>query len=323
MKLIYTLAILFMGLSATGQRPEPFPRAIMPAPARAMDQQTKQGDLDTLSPGNELNATEYIQFWYGEQEGFVFGSNIYGDDAYGQRFVVAEPYTIHQAIFWIAAATGQTGYVVFTIWDFDEGTGPGEVLVADTIALADLEGSLSFDQAPVVTFDPPLVVTGDYVMGVDYSNLDEYAYSGTGTTYSLTYGLVQVSTGEGDGGQLGYAWVRNQEDGWLNALDDLQYDVDIAIYPLVTDEPTSGHEPPADQVTYRFFPNPAVDRLQVVGTRPIGEVRILDLTGRQVFHQQVNDYRVNIGLNDFHPGIYILQIIGDQKISSHKIQVMK
>lgn len=323
MKLFYTLVLVFMVLTASGQRAEPFAKPVKNPRVRILNQQTKQNELDTLSPGNELNATGYVRLYYSEEEGLVFGPNIYGDDAYAQRFVVQEPYTIHQAIFWIFKTAGETGQVVFTIWDYDPQTGPADVLATDTIALADLSGGELFGQAPVVSFDPPVVVTGDYVIGVDFSDLDDYSYSGTGATFSLDYGLVQVSTAENQGGQLGHAWVRNQTDGWLNALVDLGFDVDIAIYPLVSDESTSGHEPSAHQGQYHYYPNPAVDHLQVTGSRLIEQVRILDLTGNQVFHQRVNDYRVNLALNDLHPGIYILQIIGDLKTSSHKVQVIK
>lgn len=323
MKLLYTLSMLFMVLSALGQRPVPSAKDVMPDPQRGLGQQARQEGLDTLSPGNELNATNYIRFWYGEEEGFVFGSNIYGDDAFGQRFVVEEPYTIYQAIYWIAETAGETGNVVFTIWDFDEQTGPGEVLATDTVALADLQASIPFDQAPVVTFDPPVVVTSDYLIGVDFSDLDQYAYTGTGTSYALTYGLVQVSTDIGDGGQLGYAWIRDAE-GWFNLLEVQgdEYDVDIAIFPLVGDDTTSQEEL-TDQGQYHYYPNPASDRLHVVGNQIIREIRILDLTGRQVLLQPVNGYRADIGLHDFHSGIYILQIVGPQGTKTQKVQVMK
>ncbi len=186
---------------------------------------TIEGDL--LFPGNWENASEAnLLSWAAEEEnenpGYIFGTNIYGDDAYGQVFEEDGNFTIAGAFFWIGARDGTEGDVVFKIWDYD-GESPGDVLGSETIPMAEVEATVELGEAMWVEFDQPVSVSGNFVIGVDISDLKDYVHE--------EYGLGHVSSAAGDGAEAGLALIREAEDGWIPVLA-YDVDVDIAIFPL-------------------------------------------------------------------------------------------
>ncbi len=183
-----------------------------------------EGEL--LSPGNWENASAaFVYSWSDdniENPGFIFGTNVYGDDAYGQVFEADGNFTIAGAFFWIGARNGTAGDVVFTIWDFD-GDNPGDVLGSKTIPMSEVEATEELGEAMWVEFDEPVSVSGNFMIGADLSDLDDFVYE--------EYGLGHVSSENGDGAEAALAWIREAEEGWVPVLT-YQMDVDIAIFPL-------------------------------------------------------------------------------------------
>ena len=187
---------------------------------------TDDVDGELLSPGNWENASAaFVYSWSDdniEHPGYIFGTNAYGDEAYGQVFDVDGNFSISGAFFWIGARNGSAGDVVFTIWDFD-GENPGEVLGSKTIPLGEVEATEQLGDAMWVEFDQPVEVSGSFMIGADLSDLDDYVHE--------EYGLGHVSSEDGDGAEAALAWIREAEDGWVPVLT-YGMDVDIAIFPL-------------------------------------------------------------------------------------------
>ncbi|MBW6499416.1 MAG: T9SS type A sorting domain-containing protein [Bacteroidales bacterium] len=224
MKKIFTIALVLMVFLSFGQRPGVVSSLDMQKSTFGVVQ-TPKTEVDTLIPGNWANATGASVYWFGEEVGYVFGTNTNGDKAYGQQFSVDEPMHLTGGIFWIAYADGTVGDVVFTVWDFVDGA-PGEVLGSKAIALTDVVGSTSLDGAMVVTFDDPIAVDGDFVVGVDFSGLEGYVPN--------TKRLGQVSSQIGMGGNLGLVWVKESDDGWFDVMGYTNpIDVDLGIFPFV------------------------------------------------------------------------------------------
>lgn len=183
-----------------------------------------EGEL--LSPGNWDNASAaFVYSWSDdniEHPGFIFGTNAYGDDAYGQIFDVDGNFTITGAFFWIGVRNGTEGEVAFTIWDYD-GDAPGEVLGSKTLPMGEVEATEELGEALWIEFDEPVSVNGHFVIGADLEDLDEFVHE--------QYGLGHVSSENGDGLGAGLALIREAEDGWIPVLE-YGMDVDIAIFPL-------------------------------------------------------------------------------------------
>ena len=182
----------------------------------------KVNSPDTLLPGNWETASGAAIYSWEEDMGYIFGTNLYNDLAYAQRFDVEEPYEILRAIFWIGEKMGETGEVIFSIWDY-EGTQPGDLLASVTMSMAEITASEDLGGALVVEFDEPVFVTGSYLIGADISGLEAYEPG--------VYGLANYSSTEENGTGLGLAYVLEGTQ-WIPVLN-YDLDVDIAIFPVV------------------------------------------------------------------------------------------
>ncbi len=224
MRKFFTIALVFMVFLSFGQRPGAISSLDLQKSTFGGIHAPKT-EVDTLIPGNWANATAASVYWFSEDVGYVFGTNTYNDKAYGQQFSVDEPMHVTGGIFWMAYADGTIGDVVFTVWDFVDDA-PGEVLGSISIPITDVVGSTSLDGAMVVTFEEPIAVNGDFVVGVDVSGLEAYV--------PTTKRLGHVSSQIGMGGGLGLVWVKEEDDGWFDVMGySSPIDVDLAIFPFV------------------------------------------------------------------------------------------
>lgn len=224
MKKIFTIVLVLSVFLSFGQRPQVSSSLDLQKSTFGVNQAPKT-EVDTLIPGNWANATGFSVYWFSEAIGYVFGTNTYSDKAYGQQFSVDEPMELTGGIFWIAYADGTVGNVIFTVWDFVDGA-PGAVLVSKAIPIADVVGSTTLANAITVYFDDPIVVEGDFVVGVDFSELEAYV--------PTTKRLGHVSSQIGMGGNLGLVWVKESDDGWFDVMGYTNpIDVDLGIFPFV------------------------------------------------------------------------------------------
>jgi hypothetical protein len=221
MRKFSTLALLSILIifSSHAQRVPHYPSDLLTAPQFYGE---KTLGPDTLLPGNWETATGVALHVWSDSNGYFFGTNSYGDIGYGQRFDVEEPYEILKAIFWIGSRLGDTGEVVFSIWDF-KGTKPGEVLASVAVSMAEINASQEFEQAFVVEFDEPVLVTGNYLIGANISGLSSFEPN--------VYELGNYASTQENGTNLGYAYIK-EGSMWVPALN-FDLDVDIAIFPIV------------------------------------------------------------------------------------------
>ncbi len=93
-------------------------------------------------------------------------------------------------------------------------------------------------------------------------------------------------------------------DGWSNAsgLIPPRYSEECAANLSSED---INHE----VVSFNVFPVPSEDQLTIQCSQGIGEVRIIDLSGRQLRHfKPLNSFETNVSLQNLNPGNYLLQI---------------
>jgi uncharacterized protein (TIGR02145 family)/uncharacterized repeat protein (TIGR02543 family) len=197
-------------------------------------------DLTMLFPGNWENREDAGLYWWGEETGYVFGTNLRDETGYGQKFIVDGSYQIHGAYFWIGSLIGTTGNVIFTVWDWDDASGgPGDAIAIKSVPMADIKASRTFEPDPdyedsagdpwpqpgafYVEFDEPVEVTDDYLIGADLTGLDAWVND--------AYELGNYSSSIDDGGNLTLAWVWGK-DGWYST-ESIGYSLDIAIFPLI------------------------------------------------------------------------------------------
>ena len=68
-----------------------------------------------------------------------------------------------------------------------------------------------------------------------------------------------------------------------------------------------------------IFPNPVTNHLTVKNSEIIDELKIFDIQGKQYLHLSPKKKIVDIDMTSFSAGIYFLQIICNNRISTSKI----
>jgi energy-converting hydrogenase Eha subunit C len=70
------------------------------------------------------------------------------------------------------------------------------------------------------------------------------------------------------------------------------------------------------------YPNPVYDELKVINERQLSlEIRVLDLTGKQVGFRKTNAERTALDLSDLPSGVYLIQIKSDGLFMTKKVTV--
>ena len=75
----------------------------------------------------------------------------------------------------------------------------------------------------------------------------------------------------------------------------------------------------------RVFPNPVKDNFQInLPTANTYEVHIIDLTGQEIFNQNIeNGNRASYNISDYKTGVYLLVIVDRQNKLSATIKLQK
>ncbi len=118
----------------------------------------------------------------------------------------------------------------------------------------------------------------------------------SGATQPYLKLIVQPGTTDG----AAWCWFRVWEDG----NDDNFVDVYFSLHTPGTSGTTS-----ADAAPWRFYPNPAKDRILLDNPSPeILDIILSDLAGQILLHRTVSPFSTEtLNLNDFTPGTYIIR----------------
>jgi hypothetical protein len=267
-------------------------------------------DLEMIIPGNWDNATGVSIHPIQNGIGYVFGTNTDNDLAKGQVFWLEEEIALEGAIFWFPHVEYGGGTLTFRVWDMSSG-GVGEVLASKTVSIGDIVPAENFEEAFHLSFDEPVYVSGDYMVGFV---MDDVAGSELALAASL----------QGEGGNLGLVYEQWNSGSWHLVLQSWGLDVDLAIFPLkyTGDVPTSAPVVEAT-VEMKLYPNPTSDFLNISSPEPMHEVRILDMLGKVVHTAQPNSADARIDTQGFWPGIYFVQVFTERAVTTKRVQVSR
>jgi thiol-disulfide isomerase/thioredoxin len=70
-----------------------------------------------------------------------------------------------------------------------------------------------------------------------------------------------------------------------------------------------------------IYPNPATEYVEIIATKPINNIQIIDEQGKKIIINAINsgENKYKLDLNTLSPGVYMLQIISDDEIQVKKI----
>jgi hypothetical protein len=171
-----------------------------------------------IEPANWANRSDIITYVWSEGNGYIFGTNLYGDTASAQYFEPDGSVTLSGAEYTIGAKLGSTGTVVFGVWDFAS----KDLLTSVEVNFADIEDEL--DETPTayyVEFDNPVEVTGPYLLGYDISGLGGFNPD--------SYFVGLSSSVVGDAGGANTAYNLESSGQWV-PQGNYGVDVEIAVF---------------------------------------------------------------------------------------------
>lgn len=283
-----------------------------------------QGGCDTLS-NIGANDTIYYYKYSTAAMAYVSGMNTYGDKAKAEKFSgssytpgnnVAGTY-IYFGKFKYASATSN---VNVRVWDAS-GTGgsPGaNALGTKNLLLNTIPTSGSFPGAIYVPFTTPVAVTGDFFVGVEFS--DPYV---AGDTVVLFTNLIGYSQSPGT------AWEKYSDNTWHTFEDYWDEPFALAIMPVLCPMTTSDKDMAGDVDNISIYPNPSTGAVSVmIGLNKISEVKleVYNSVGQLVkssVMQSGNGGRVDFDLSDKDAGMYFMKIQTESSVVTKRVIINK
>lgn len=69
----------------------------------------------------------------------------------------------------------------------------------------------------------------------------------------------------------------------------------------------------------KIYPNPVLSKLNITGTQMISNVSITNLLGQNIYTKAVGGKELTIDMNNYHNGLYFIEIESDHKKSTYRI----
>ena len=88
--------------------------------------------------------------------------------------------------------------------------------------------------------------------------------------------------------------------------------------------PTSIQESVSSDYTWRIFPNPAKNSITISQTEPsFTKCEIYDINGRLISENKIHSILQKVDLSNYAEGMYVVKLIGKEKVEFKKIVVVE
>jgi hypothetical protein len=145
---------------------------------------------------------------------------------------------------------------------------------------------------------------------------------------------INRSTSGSDGVLAGATHAENAEHGASYALLDAEAPSTAVLYDLIERDLDGSRQSlgrvevaaapgVSDPLSLAVYPNPAVDRLTVVGSEPLQTVSLIDPLGKIVTSIAASGNRLTLDLTGVAPGSYFLEASGAQNVRRIKISITR
>ncbi len=252
-----------------------------------------EGDItDTIMPASFLTGTPTL---YTATTGFVVGTNDYGDMAKAQQYNTGdETYFIHGVQIWVGANGIDEGDLTFTVRDFDEV--PTTVLSSQVVPFAQVTTTTPFETGDFmysVIFDTPAEVSGDFVVGVEWSS-----------TLTAGFGLITTTNGDTEDLNLWEQWSTGDWKTVGTAWTDMM--IDAGIFPMVS---IGIGIPTKSLQAVSIYPNPVNGSLYLNNLEGVSQITVSNILGQTIISESVNSINMTINTNELRKGVYIVTFV--------------
>lgn len=315
-----TLCLSAESIAQQRQAPEAITVEVTPLPERGDDDIT----LRYFNP----DATATIFWLEGGTDGFVFGTNIYGDLGKAVAFELptgmdaVEILRVNAWMFTSGSAIMEEYDAV--VWSGTALTGPQDDLGRQTFSIFDVAGQsgpTTNVAATVHQFDDPIVVDQDFFVGFQWGDDHDVTDLGMVSSAQLT-------------APSPYEWEQWDDEGWRNLATAWGFNGAHVWIEVVVREVTvssEGGAQPQEIVLSSVFPNPVAASAQVelnVASPQQVDVQIYNMLGQRVATAfqgmaPAGSSRVAIDGAELAPGMYVVRVLGEDFSMSRKFVVAR
>lgn len=330
-KIVTMITVCAIAVAANAQQPNA-PRTVgAPIGSLQSPPLSPQSVTDTLG-GYSWTQSTTVPTFYGSQDGngvyngYLSGTNGWGDLSKGQQFSPGQPVVVSGGIYWFIvksyASNNANSKITAKAFDMTGTTGttstitgtaacPGNMLASLDITMANLDTSSSFTGAQVAMFPTAFYTANDFLLSFDMSNQDV----ANGDSCAV------ITSTDGDAGGSEMSWEQWDDNNWYT----IQYawsglDIDMAIFALVDMTTGTNQTPELNGATLGFSgPNPvaANTTINYSFAKDVNNAKliIIDANGKLIQEEALGSkaagsYSYDLNASNLAAGTYFVMLQG-------------
>ncbi len=148
---------------------------------------------------------------------------------------------------------------------------------------------------------------GEFTRNLSNSNQDLVLADGFGTTIDRVHYYDATP------------WPNADGNGYYLRLIDVNSDNSLALNWEASNENLLSNADFEINDAIQIYPNPTKNRMALKTIKPFSQIQLIDVQGRVIATVYKNSNEIEIDMNNFSDGIYLIKIISENKIETRKI----
>lgn len=148
---------------------------------------------------------------------------------------------------------------------------------------------------------------GEFTRNLSNSNQDLVLADGFGTTIDRVHYYDATP------------WPNADGNGYYLRLIDVNSDNSLALNWEASNENLLSNADFEINDAIQIYPNPTKNRMAIKTIKPFSQIQLIDVQGRVIATVYKNSNEIEIDMNNFSDGIYLIKIISENKIETRKI----
>jgi len=148
---------------------------------------------------------------------------------------------------------------------------------------------------------------GEFTRNLSNSNQDLVLADGFGTTIDRVHYYDATP------------WPNADGNGYYLRLIDVNSDNSLALNWEASNENLLSNADFEINDAIQIYPNPTKNRMDIKTIKPFSQIQLIDVQGRVIATVYKNSNEIEIDMNNFSDGIYLIKIISENKIETRKI----